>query len=122
MLVGVVLMVNLRMLGFAPEMPLAPLASMLKLALWGFALNVVSGSLLFIADADGFFESTPFRIKAILLAAGVTLIALTWRRTLHPSEPASASVPAVRLIALASILVWIGVIVAGRLIAYFKLF
>jgi len=28
----------------------------------------------------------------------------------------------VRLIALASILVWIGVIVAGRLIAYFKLF
>lgn len=121
-LVGLVLMIDLRVLGFAPAIPIPPLRTMLKIALWGLAINVISGSMLFVADAQGFYESTPFRIKMILLATGVVLIVPLWRRTLAPSERETGSFAADRVIAAVSVLVWIGVIVAGRLIAYLKLY
>jgi hypothetical protein len=119
-LVGIVLMINFRVLGFASAVPMSGLRPMFRFAMIGLVVNVISGTLLFCANANSFFESNPFRIKIVLLVIGGILLALMPGRLFkergaaraEPIEAASKS------LALLAIVVWLGVIVAGRLIAY----
>ena len=119
-LVGIVLMINFRVLGLAPKVPISALKTMYKIAFVGVVINVLSGSMLFVANADAFYESTPFRLKIILLVVGTTLLVNLARRIFSSSDSAPEYVPTrqVKLLALVSSIVWIGVIVMGRLIAY----
>lgn len=118
-LVGIVLMINFRVLGFAPGVPIRSLKVMFRVALIGLVINVVSGTMLFVANADAFYESNPFRIKIVLLVAGGVLLALLSKRIFGPEDSAArAAEGTTRIIAGASIVAWLGVIVAGRLIAY----
>lgn len=112
-LVGIALMVNLRLLGWARDVPLAPLRTMVALGLIGFVINFVSGALLFSADASHFFGSWPFRIKFILLSIGGLCLWHVYRQLGNPQEAVAGRV--VPTLALVS---WLGVIVSGRLIAY----
>lgn len=116
-LAGLVLMVNFRLLGFAAAVPLSPLLTVLKVALWGFVINFISGALLFTADATHFFFSWPFRIKVMLLIIGGTCLWLVFKqlRQIDSSSGIGTLGKAVPAIAIIS---WTGVIVAGRLIAY----
>ena len=118
-LVGIVLMINLRVLGFAPAVPISSLRVMFRVALVGLVINVVSGTMLFVANADAFFESNPFRIKIVLLVAGAILLAVLSRRIFAAGDSFARAAPTpTRIIAGVSIVLWLGVIVAGRLIAY----
>jgi Co/Zn/Cd efflux system component len=117
-LVGIVLMINFRVLGFAPAVPVAAMRPMFKVALAGLAINVVSGSMLFMASANRFFESNPFRVKAVLLVIGGVLLWATSRQWFRAGGSATATGSEYRVLAGISVAVWIGVIVAGRLIAY----
>jgi len=122
-LVGIVLMINFRVLGFASEIPAMSLRPMFRVALVGLSINVISGTMLFMANANSLFESNPFRIKIILLLIGGVLLTFVPGRlftsggTLHDVRFDVRT----RRIAALSIVVWIGVIVAGRLIAYLDL-
>lgn len=119
-LAGIVLMINLRILGLASGIPLASFKTMYRFALIGLVINAASGTLLFVANPDAFYESNPFRIKIILLIVGVTLMVRMSRRLFSAgaSSQTVATVNQSKLTAAISILVWIGVIVSGRLIAY----
>jgi Co/Zn/Cd efflux system component len=93
---------------------------MYRVALIGLVINTVSGTLLFMANPDAFYESNPFRIKIILLIVGITLMVRMSRRLFSSgaSAQSAAAVNQSKLTAMISIIVWVGVIVAGRLIAY----
>ena len=119
-MVGLALMINFRVLGLAPQIPITALKTMLKVAWLGLVINVLSGSMLFVANADAFFESTPFRLKIIFLVIGITLLVMLSRRIFSPAISTPDYIPTkqVKLMALVSSIVWIGVIVFGRLIAY----
>lgn len=119
-MVGLALMINFRILGMAPQIPISALKTMFRIAWVGLVINIISGSMLFVANADAFYESTPFRLKIILLIIGVTLLAKLSRRIFGPEAGGSDYIPTsrVKLMALISSIVWIGVIVTGRLIAY----
>lgn len=122
LLVGVVLMINFRILGFGRAVPLEYLRRLMKIALLGLILNVLSGLMLFIADAVNHFANVAFRTKILLLITGGVLMLLLSRRV-FPAQRVdyqSAETNATRLIAGLCVLVWTGVIVAGRLIAYAK--
>jgi hypothetical protein len=122
-LVGIVLMINFRVLGFASNVPVFPLRSMFRIALLGLLINVVSGTMLFIANANAFYESSPFRIKIILLITGAILLVLLSRHIFgSPDSAQKSSQMTIKAIAGVSIVVWIGVIVAGRLIAYWDFY
>jgi Co/Zn/Cd efflux system component len=122
-LVGIILMINFRVLGFASGIPAMALRPMFRVALIGLIINVISGTMLFMANANSFFESNPFRVKVVLLAIGGVLLAsisgqlVASGGTLRDLEFDVRS----RRVAALSIVVWIGVIVAGRLIAYLDL-
>ena len=119
-LAGIVLMMNFRVLGLAPGVPLAALRAMYRYALIGLVINVVTGSMLFVANADAFYDSTPFRLKMLSLVVGITLWMKMSRQTFGLSGPLQGDVTTknLKLLAAISSIAWISVIVMGRLIAY----
>jgi hypothetical protein len=114
--VGVSAAVDLRVIGVAPGVPLVSLRALFPVIWLGFSVSALSGAILFIADASGKSQNPVFEIKLVLVALGVMLAALTQRR-LHRLE-ADASDRRARVLAVASLLVWLAAIVAGRLVAY----
>ena len=80
MLIGSLGLINLRVLGFKPDLPLLGMRQLLPLAWLGFTLNAISGTLLFTSDAVYFFESYTFRIKMVLIVLGGLNAALLGQR------------------------------------------
>jgi hypothetical protein len=122
MMIGSLGLINLRVLGFKPDLPLFGVRELLPLAWLGFTLNAISGSLLFTSDAVYFFSSYTFRIKMVLIILGGINAALLGRRVFRDASaagvPAVAIAPSTKWIAASSLLFWIGAVCAGRLIAY----
>lgn len=116
LLVGSIGLLDLRLLGYARGASLPVLARALTpLAASGFALMVASGSVLFAADARALAGSGVFLIKlGLILLAGIN--ALAFRAAFAGrDEPLPALAKG---LAAASLGLWLGVVVAGRWIAY----
>jgi len=121
MLIGSLGLINLRVLGYKPELPIIGTRQLLPLAWLGFTLNAISGSLLFTSSAVEFFNSYTFRIKMVLIILGGINAALLGRRVFRDAAAGSPPVPAgpsTKWIAATSLVFWIGAVCAGRLIAY----
>jgi len=119
-LVGLTLVIYLRLLGMAPDVPLPPLRSLMHIALIGLAINLISGSMLFAADAYYFVGSWPFRIKFGLLMLSAVFLGITYRRLVDKNAESAglSDVSIGKVVPALGIAVWFGVIVSGRLIAY----
>jgi len=119
-LVGLTLVIYLRLLGMAPDVPLPPLRSLMHIAFIGFAINLISGSMLFAADAYYFVGSWPFRIKFGLLMLSAVFLGITYRRLVDKNAESAglSDVSIGKVVPALGITVWFGVIVSGRLIAY----
>lgn len=117
LLVGANAAVDLRLLGFARRMPLAPLAAMFRVMWAGFVINAVSGVMLFIADATVKGTQTIFFVKLGFIVLGVfNIVAL---RTRFSADAAAGLVSSrARVLASTSLVIWAGAITAGRLMAY----
>ena len=121
--VGLIVMISLRLLGFFPNIPIVALRRMLPYMWAGFWLNLISGVMLFMADARRFVASPDFLIKIIFIVIGV---AITWAFDTYALKPAVAQggrdavLPSyAKPFAIVSILLWwLAVILSGRLIAY----
>jgi len=84
----------------------------------GFWLNLVTGSVLFAADATSRGTSVLFGVKLLFVAVGVTTIVLIKRNVYGAgADPVTVSGTAKRL-AILSLLVWIAATTTGRLLAY----
>ena len=120
---GGMVILDLRLLGFGSALPADRLARhVLPLVWFGFGLNVISGSLLFASDAVEFASNTSLRVKLALLAAA-GLNAFFYQR-FEARRRASSVAPSLndptRVFAVVSLLLWVGVVTAGRMIAYIK--
>ncbi|TCD05545.1 hypothetical protein EYB45_06785 [Erythrobacteraceae bacterium CFH 75059] len=128
LLVGAIGILDLRIAGAWRRLPLEALsAALTPLAATGVAVQAASGLVLFAADGQALAASGVFHAKLALMAAALLNAALfrwRWRSLAHASRtrgevvareepPASA-----RLLALASLALWIAVLILGRLIAY----
>jgi hypothetical protein len=120
---GGVVAMDLRLIGaFAVAPPAAIVRPARTLAVIGFALLLVTGSVLFTAEASHVATNRVFQIKAGLIALGLlnALLASRPLRAAVESAPAFAPLPArLRVSALLSLGVWFCVAACGRLIAYF---
>lgn len=115
---GIVLVINLRVLGLASGMSFNGLRTIYRICWAGLLLNAVSGALLFIADGERFIASTPFQLKLILLATTIVLTATMARQIYSSPQPILKPAMSIRVMATISTLSLLGIIVAGRLIAY----
>jgi hypothetical protein len=113
-LVGSLLLLELRVFGVQRALPLPAFARLaVRTALAAFALAAASGSLLFISAASELVANAAFRLKLVLiLMAGVNALVFHARDSLRRQDRLS------RWQAGASLLIWLAVIAAGRMIAY----
>ena len=119
--VGVFWMRDLSLLGACPGLPPVAFLQIGKLGFGGFVLNAMSGSLLFISQADTFAHSTPFLVKISCIAVAMVLAVCIQSRLRGSLAENAGNVPVpgtLRLLALVSLLLWLTAIIAGRLIAY----
>jgi hypothetical protein len=116
--VGTIVLVDLRILGVADRnQALAELSEQLVPWTWfGFALAMISGFLEFTAGAGDYVTAGPFQVKmlVILLAVIVALI-VQWNVPRWNRLPAIPTIA--KVLALVSLLLWIGSILAGVEIA-----
>jgi hypothetical protein len=124
LLAGTVAAVDLRLLGLTlkEERVSTVVQRVLPLTWAGFAVMLISGILLFLAEAEKSYGNMAFRVKMLLLVlAGLN--PLIFHSTIFRSVRVWDAVPAVpgraRAAAVASLTLWIGIIIAGRAIAYF---
>lgn len=112
--VGGLLLLELRVFGVQPALPLGPLGRLaVNTALAAFALAAASGTLLFVSAAAEVAANPAFRIKLVLiLMAAINALVFHLRDSLRRHDGIA------RLQAAASLLLWLGVITAGRMIAY----
>lgn len=120
---GMLFMIDLRMLGrIMPTVPASTIAHRLdKPMMIGFVVMIVTGLLLFYANPMRSTLSIWFRIKVVLLiAAGIN--AFLFRRQMSAAVLSWDNDPLppkrVRVGAALSMTFWIGVVIAGRCIAY----
>ncbi len=116
---GTVLIVVLRVLGFAKSIPFSAVHRILPLGFLGVIMNVFSGMLMLLANSFRYLNETTFAPKIALIAIGAiavlyfSLSEQIWRVKAGEDAPASAKAAAILVL-----LAWSGVIIGGRLLPY----
>ena len=122
LLFGSIVIVDLRLLGLGRAIPLmALLRFALPWSLAGFVLAATTGLLMFSAHPGEFLTQPVFLLKMGLILAGGINAALLHKGPLRALADAPVDRPMPRRIRAAaglSILMWLGVIACGRLLAY----
>ena len=119
LLFGVVLLVNLRLLGVVRGVAVADVTRLLPWGMAGLGINIVTGMLFFLAAPEQYTQNTAFVWKiGLMLIAGVTLLYPTMWDQAGESTPDDGAPLIVRIIAAGSICLWIGVIFLGRFLPY----
>ncbi|MDP9054688.1 MAG: hypothetical protein M3N93_10375 [Acidobacteriota bacterium] len=122
---GLILMTDLRLLGLAmTECSVTDVVKQLRR--WkqiGFAIMVTMGLLLGTSEADKYYNNPYFLLKMFLLLM-VGAHALVFHRSVYGNTEAIDRAPRVPRIAktaaVLSLLLWIGIVSAGRWIAYYE--
>lgn len=122
LLVGSVVMFDLRLLGLSKSVPVRALARhLLPWSLGSLVLVVPSGLAMFTAHASDFISNTAFVTKmSLLMLAGANAAAFHAGafRSSAAWDTGTRAPLAARLHAAASIVIWVSVIACGRLLAY----
>jgi len=120
MIVGTVGLLDIRIMGFLKQFPIAPLHRFLPWAMAGLGVNILTGLLAFIGLPENYIYSGVFWLKMLsllLLGLNAAMFYLTGIfegvENLGPGEDAPISA---KLIAASSLFLWFAVITLGRYI------
>ena len=121
LLIGSIGIIDLRLLGFARNFSVRAVHQLLPLVWIGFGINLFTGILFIFASASFYYPNPAFWIKMVLiLVAGAN--ALWYQLTVHKDidswPDTGVATGQARLIAGASLALWISVIFFGRFIMY----
>lgn len=122
-LLGTVAVLDLRLLGWAMrrERVSSLVGKLLPWAWAGFGVQVVTGGLLFSSEAVKVYSNPAFRLKMLLiLLAGIHAFIFHWivyRDVANWDDSALLPLKA-KLSGFASILLWVGIVAAGRFIGF----
>jgi hypothetical protein len=119
LLVGANTVVDLRLLGVARAVPLAPLKRLFRIMWMGFGINAITGILLVIAYPTKSLTNLDFYIKLAVIGFAVWVMRSLKARVFEDSSLSEAEMMerGARL-AKWSLALWFGAITAGRLLAY----
>jgi hypothetical protein len=122
LLVGAAAMFDLRLLGLSRTISVEALAGhLLPWARAGLGLAAPTGLLLFVSDATTIAYNPAFQVKLVLIALAIlnTVVFHRWTARSMPSWDVARPTPlGAKLAAIVSLVLWAGVVVGGRLIAY----
>lgn len=116
---------DLRLLGVARGVPITEFHRLIPFAVLGFVMNVTSGIGFLMAAPDQYIYNPAFHLKMTLVAvAGLNVLVFyvtIFRRvrTLRPAEPSPFQA---RMSGVVSLACWMGVIICGRMITFYRPF
>ncbi len=122
LLIGSIGMFDLRLLGLGRRIPVAAMHRTIRWGLLGFAINVITGLGFVLAEPDQYIYNPSFHFKVLFIAAA-GLNALTFYLTTYrqvTAGPATDLPRRAKLIGAFSISMWLLVIVAGRLLTFYR--
>jgi hypothetical protein len=123
LLIGAIGTFDLRLLGLGKRIPIAALHRVIPWGIAGYVLNMATGAMFLMTEPDQYIYNPSFHFKILfMMVAGLNVLAfysvVFWKvRVLPPgvSTPLSAKV-----IGAVSLAMWIGVIIAGRLLTFYR--
>jgi hypothetical protein len=122
-LVGSAFMFDLRLLGLGRGLPVSAMAGhLLRWSRWSLLLVIPTGVAMFIAHATEMAENPAFQLKLAFITAAFLNAAVFHRfpfRAVGDWDTEIAAPLPARLAGALSLVLWIGVISCGRLLAYF---
>jgi hypothetical protein len=119
LLLGVVLLVDLRVLGIMKGVSFISLHRLLPLAAFGFGVNVVTGMLFFVGIPGQYVDNKAFYWKiGLVMLAGLNAVYFTilkepWE--LGPTEDAPLTA---KIAAASAMLLWVGVMYYGSMLPF----
>jgi len=120
---GAVAVMDVRLLGgFAATAPARVIGRARSFAIAAFAMMVVTGFMLFTAEASHLVLNPVFQVKAALIGAGLANLAIYEfgaKRAVAGLPPGVTMPAAAKVAGVLSLGIWIAVAACGRSIAYF---
>jgi hypothetical protein len=118
-LVGANSIVSMRLLGVASVIPLKPLRRLFPVMWTGFFMADVSGIAIGLAHASTRLWNPILAVKLVIIASAAPLMRIMQKRVFDDPKISEAALPAsAKRIAAAQLILWLLVLVAGRLVAY----
>jgi len=122
LLMGCIGVYDLRMMGFLKGLEIGPLRKLMPWGILGFVLNLITGAIFFAGNPYQYIRNWVFGYKLLfILLAGVNVI-VYYASGLDEEVAtlgAGADVPrGAKIVAAASLFLWIGVIFWGRMMPF----
>lgn len=123
MLIGAIGTFDLRLLGIGKRIPIAALHRVIPWGIAGYLLNMATGAMFLMTEPDQYIYNPSFHFKILfMIVAGLNVLAfysvVFWKVRILPAgidTPLSA-----KLIGVMSLSMWIGVIIAGRMLTFYR--
>jgi hypothetical protein len=118
-IVGVSAGIDLRILGMAPSLRLAPMEKYLPILWFGFWTNAITGTMLLVADASMKLTNPDFYVKMAFIALSLVNLSMIRKQVFRdPLIETGKFSSKARFLAWSSLFCWLVVITSGRLLAY----
>jgi hypothetical protein len=118
LVIGVLLLINLRTLGVLKTVPFGALDRLLPWAVLGFGLNAVTGMLFFAAAYGQYVMGYAWYCKlGFIVAAGFNTLYFFFDKG-WAMEPGEAARPLSRVIAFSALFLWVGVMYWGSMLPF----
>lgn len=121
LLFGALLIVDLRAMGFFKGFDLLQVHRLVPVALAGFAINLVTGFMMVSFDPHAYFNNPSFLLKMVLiLLAGLNALVFEFAvfRRIKAGVAGVEDGAVIKLTSGLSLLLWTGVLIAGRFIPF----
>lgn len=119
LLFTVVLLVDLRMLGMAKSVPFTALYQLLPFGILGFAVNLLTGMMFFIATPDQYTKNVAFTWKIILVVlAGINVLYFMLFDEAWAVGPGDDAPLTAKFVAGSAIFLWLGVLFFGHMLPF----
>jgi uncharacterized membrane protein len=121
LLIGAVLIMDLRLIGFQRVIPLSAVHGLMPVAIIGFVINLITGVGFLFGDPQMYAANYAFWVKmALVLLAGLNFLLFVFK--VEPSlahlGPSDSTPMSAKAVGAASLVFWFGVLAYGRLLPY----
>ena len=119
--IGIIGVLDLRLTGCFPSVPISAIRGLVPYAVLGFLLNAATGLVFFIGHPEQYVRNVAWWLKVgCLVVAGLNAAIFEWTvapraLTMGPNEPTTFGM---RCIGVVSILAWFGVLYWGRMLPF----
>jgi hypothetical protein len=123
LLIGAVGMFDLRLLGVAKRIPFLELHRLIPWGIGGYILNVITGSMFLVSAPDQYLYNPAFHLKILFMGVAglnvLTFYSAMFRKVRVLGAGADAP-PGAKWIGGASLFLWTGIIILGRLLTFYR--